>query len=344
MSKLFPTSMDDVDASPGSRVSILMRTKDRPVLLVRAFASVLNQTHQDWHLYLVNDGGRPGPVDEICAQYAGAFGDRLTTIHHETSKGMEAASNAALHASQGDFIAVHDDDDAWHPHFLARTVGFLNNASNANCAAVAARCQVVMERIQGDMVVEEARMEWGYWRELIDFGGMLHTNCIPPICLLIRRSVVDTIGEFNRHLPVLGDWDYNLRIMLAGDIGTINENLCYYHQRSYSAEANVYGNSVGKGQTKHDIYGVYYANSLIRPLLRDSPGHIGLMHILLKRMSQQQEEIRWLNQQLSDQLSSQLRQFEPTLHTINQMLRGPRWAWRKLYPFRRFIAKMRGRV
>lgn len=46
-------------------VAIIMRTKNRPVLLARAFESVIQQTHHEWHLYLINDGGDPKPINEL---------------------------------------------------------------------------------------------------------------------------------------------------------------------------------------------------------------------------------------------------------------------------------------
>ena len=50
---------------PSGSVAVVMRTKDRPVLLPRALASVLSQTHQNWRLYLVNDGGDRQAFDAV---------------------------------------------------------------------------------------------------------------------------------------------------------------------------------------------------------------------------------------------------------------------------------------
>mgnify|MGYP001763085457 CR=1 FL=1 len=65
------------DATGGS-VAILMRTRDRPVLLARAFASVLSQRCDDWHLFVVNDGGDPAPVDALAARHETGFLGRIT--------------------------------------------------------------------------------------------------------------------------------------------------------------------------------------------------------------------------------------------------------------------------
>ena len=56
-------------AEIASRVVVVTRTKDRPVLLRRAMESVLSQSFQDWVHVVVNDGGDPVPVDWLAAEY-----------------------------------------------------------------------------------------------------------------------------------------------------------------------------------------------------------------------------------------------------------------------------------
>jgi glycosyltransferase involved in cell wall biosynthesis len=48
-----------------AKIGVIMRTKDRPILLQRALQSVTQQTFKDWQLVIVNDGGDPGPIDDL---------------------------------------------------------------------------------------------------------------------------------------------------------------------------------------------------------------------------------------------------------------------------------------
>jgi len=315
-----------------------MRTKNRPILLARAFASVLSQMHADWHLYLVNDGGDARVVDELVERYARQFAGRMTVIHHEKSLGMEAASNAALHRSTGDFIVVHDDDDSWHPDFLAATTSFLRNPANDHYAAALSHCTIIYERIGIGCVIEELRVD-GFCPEQIDLGDMIQQNRFPPISLLIRRSTVDVIGDYNENLPVLGDWDYNLRILFMGDIGVIPRKLAYYHHRR-SVEQNAYGNTVIAGVARHELYITLYRNSMLRHMVQTDPGRIAVIHILAKQASKNHEDLSRRLIQV-EQVVIELRQIAAM---VNQCLRPIRWGWRRLYPLRRIVAKIRGRV
>lgn len=350
MATFFPSSQQYLSVKNG-RVIIVTRTKNRPVLLTRAFASMLSQTYNNWHLYLVNDGGLSEPVDELVAQYKGAFNGRITVKHHPESFGMEAASNSALDGAIGDYVIIHDDDDAWCPNFLETTVSFLEDQKNSSFAAVATNCEVIVEEIIGDVVKEISRMQWGFWKERVDLMEQLLTNNFPPICLLIRKPAFDSIGPYNAHLPVLGDWDYNLRILLVGDIGTINAPLAYYHQRK--PDAGTYGNSVTDGRNKHLDYQVLYRNSMLRNILAKEPGFAGLLHVLLLRLNQLEQKLNHIhwdvnNSPRSDHLNvgntNLHHDISALIHTHNQLLRPLRWVWKKFLPLRRMLARLRGRI
>ncbi|WP_196492819.1 glycosyltransferase family 2 protein [Burkholderia territorii] len=363
--KIYPNSMklaagSSDEARAENHVAILMRTKDRPVLLARAFASVLNQTHQDWHLYVVNDGGNPADVEALVSSHETAFAGRLTVIHHEHSKGMEAASNAALHRSHGDFVSIHDDDDSWHPEFLATTTRYLNTPGHSAYAAVITHCTVIFERIEDDGVIEEERVDGYHSPEFVDYGLMLQHNQFPPISLLIRRRTVEAIGDFNADLPVLGDWDYNLRILQQGDIAVIPRKLAYYHHRR-SHDVSQYGNTVITGVARHELYSTLYRNSLIRHLTQADPGQIGLIHVLSRQSGKVQElldrnnaydhdrhadlrnRIDHLDRSLH-QLAMAVERVATTARSIDQGMRPARWLWRRMFPLRRIIAKLRGHV
>lgn len=343
MTSFFPTSEQFTSDIKNGRVIIVTRTKNRPVLLARAFASMLSQTYTNWHLHLVNDGGEVGPVAELLDHYKEAFKNRFTVKHHSESLGMEAASNSALEGAMGEYLVIHDDDDAWHPSFLEEAVSFLGEENNHRFAAVATNCEVVYEEIVNDSVVELERMPWSFWKERVDLMDQLRTNNFPPICLLIRKAAFDRIGPYNAFLPVLGDWDYNLRLLLIGDIGTINKPLAYYHHRRSSNGSGTYGNSVTDGINRHLDYQVLYRNSMLRTLLSKEPGFAGVLHVLLVRIEQLEQKlnhIHWdVNHQgpaASQQLNSELSAF---IATMNKLLHPLRWVWQKLKPVRSFIRR-----
>lgn len=345
MDIFFPSSKHFSMLPSNGQVAIITRTKDRPVLLARAFASMLAQSYPHWHLYLVNDGGDPEPVDSLVEEYRHSFAGRISVFHHEESQGMESASNTGLSHAKGEYVIIHDDDDSWKPDFLAQAVSHLGGSSNSY-AAVATNCHMIHEQIDNDEVVECGRFDYPLWKGDVDFLDLLRLNYIPPICLLIRKSVVDSIGPFNDNLPVLGDWDYILRIMVVGDVATINKELANYHHRIPQGETSHYSNSIIGGKTKHEEYQVLYRNSLIRKVLQRDPAFVGILHPLLVKFDQLEQKQMAIHWDVNHQpiTACDVEKLRMVVNAIYTALRPIRWFWRRLHPLRRVIAKLRGKA
>ena len=72
--------------TPAASVAVIIRTKDRPLLLSRALEDVLAQTFAQWVAVVVNDAGKPEAVDTVVANYADQLGDRVVVVHNAVSK------------------------------------------------------------------------------------------------------------------------------------------------------------------------------------------------------------------------------------------------------------------
>ncbi|MBF0857494.1 glycosyltransferase family 2 protein [Gluconobacter oxydans] len=286
--------------TPSADVAIVMRTKNRLLLLPRALGSVLLQKFTRWHLYLVNDGGDREALEALLATYRPVFGSRLTVIHHAQSQGMEAASNAALAAGTEEFVVVHDDDDSWDPNFLLNTVLFLSDPKNDRYLGVATSCYVIGEIIEEDGSVRETdKHVWTRESGATDYVKMLSSNTFPPICFLFRRSVIEKIGPFNATLPVLGDWDFNIRLMSCGDIGHIATPLAnYYHRKT--GKNSVYSNSVIGGASSHVLNNILLRNKTLRNLLDKQPEMLGLFMALLPPLHETKETAGRLEYEVSE--------------------------------------------
>ena len=278
--------MNSTSATPA--VAVITRTKDRPLMLARALDSVAGQTFRDLAWVIVNDGGEPGAVDSI-AEQGRQRGLSTTVNHHQPSRGMEAASNAGIRASDSEFIVIHDDDDTWEPDFLASCVRFL--IAFPHYAGVVTQSTKVEEEVFPESIKILALSPFNPNLLSIYLHEMAQENTFPPISFLYRRSVIDTVGLYAEELPVLGDWDFNLRFLEQYDIGVIPNALANYHHRRKLADADShYGNSLYAGQSLHIEYDAIIRNRLLRRDL--ALGKVGLgwlvgmgrQHLALRRL------------------------------------------------------------
>ena len=140
----------------------------------------------------------------------------MIVIHNETSTGMEAATNVGIAASESDYIVIHDDDDSWEPNFLSSCLQFLQQKNSYK--GVITLSTTIQERIEGANVTKLDSHAFNSHLKSVDLSHIAIRNKFPPISFLFSRAVHDEIGGFNEEMPVLGDWDFNLRFLMKADI------------------------------------------------------------------------------------------------------------------------------
>jgi len=232
-------------------VSIITRTRDRPLLLQRAAASVLGQVNAPtWEWIIVNDAGDPAPVEALRQDIREKHGPGKApqVIPLETSKGMEHASNAGLKATKGAFITIHDDDDSWHPAFLNRMHGWLSHPEHAAYAGVVCQSVRVVEERKEHTIEQLDEHPFNPELTSLTFWDVLKENRFPPISFCFRSCILEEVGMFNEALPVLGDWEFNLRVLAKRPLAVIPEPLANYHHRQEAGDSR-YANSISSEKT-----------------------------------------------------------------------------------------------
>lgn len=266
--------------SESCSVGIVTRTKNRLVLLRRALESVKHQTYPHWKLVVVNDGGEKAGVDGLVGEVF--LGDaRVSVIHHETSKGMEAASNAGLSRLETDLAVIHDDDDSWAPEMLSVGTQVLRerNRHLPSVRGVVTNISAVYETVTGNHVRINRIEPWQAHRHdaleegPLDLSKLMVRNQFPPIAFLFDLKVCRAVGLFDATLPVLGDWDFHLRFASRFDIWVHPETLAFYHHRPKAG--GTLGNTVHAGHNLHVQYGRLLRNRWLRAGLAGSgPGSV----------------------------------------------------------------------
>ncbi|OON39699.1 hypothetical protein BTJ39_11710 [Izhakiella australiensis] len=96
-------------------VGIIIPMYNAKETILRAIHSVLNQTWQDWHIYLINDKSTDNSlalVREHCTD------PRITILDNPVNLGAAETRNVGLEASNESFIAFLDSDDEWEKNKL----------------------------------------------------------------------------------------------------------------------------------------------------------------------------------------------------------------------------------
>jgi hypothetical protein len=200
----------------GPRVSVVVRTFDRPRLLGEALASLAASHYRNLEVVLVNDGG---PAPDVPASYPFP----LVRVDHGENRGRAAAAQSGVEAATGVYVAFLDDDDLVAPEHYSILV---NAASAAGVRVVYSDAAAGLYEIAADgWRCRERRLP--YSRDF-DPDFLLVDNYIPFHTLLIERALCLEAGPFDSDLPFFEDWDFLIRLSASCAFHHVRRVTCEY--------------------------------------------------------------------------------------------------------------------
>jgi LmbE family N-acetylglucosaminyl deacetylase len=200
----------------GPRVSVVVRTRDRPALLAEALASLAEGAYRRAEVVLVNDGGERPEVPP-------GYPLPVVRVDLPESRGRAAAAQAGVAAATGDYVSFLDDDDLAAPEHLATLAGLVGGAG-VRVAYTDAAVGVYELNAPG-WVCRERRLP--YSRDF-DPDVLLVDNYIPFNTLLIERRLLGEIGPFDLSLPFFEDWDLLIRLATRAPFHHLARVTCEY--------------------------------------------------------------------------------------------------------------------
>lgn len=255
-----------------ARISVVTRTCDRPDALRRAAAGLRAQT-QAFEWIVVNDG-----TGAVNARELQGVGTALKVIDTDDKLGRSQAATVGIEAASGDFVMLHDDDDALLPDALQRLAGVL---SDGDAIAVTCGYETLEERADGSIVTTRTHLH-GLPPRLYDLA---ERNSLLTIGTLFRKKTYDKIGGMNTAIDALEDWDLWLRLMTVGDIAVVDDILA----RQYVRPEGTLGAAANSDVDEHAQARVRLQNAYLRDDI--AAGRIGLGDLMHRPHARFVEEV-----------------------------------------------------
>lgn len=229
-------------------VTIVMPAYNAGEWIEEAIGSVMAQTYRDWELLVVDDGSE----DDTCAitEKLALEDARIRLIRSGENKGVAFARNHGLSLAKGEYVALLDSDDVWHPEKLERQLALARQTG-----ADIVYCSYGIMGGHGK----------GLWDDFIvpectDFESFLVRSVISCSTAMLSRRIVDRYrfdpGYYHEDLVL---W---LRILRDGYTARgVTQVLAQYRISSGSRSRDKWKSAANRWKVYREYFGISVAKS-----------------------------------------------------------------------------------
>jgi glycosyltransferase involved in cell wall biosynthesis len=207
-------------------VSAILPTYNRAEYVAGAIDTVLEQTHDDIEVVVVDDGSTDDTKERLAAY---AEDDRVCVRHNEHNRGISASMNRAADIADGEFICVLNDDDRWHEEKVERQLAAFEQADDE--VGIVYTGGAVK---QGERVVRVYRPE----RRGDIYPDVIARFGLHPHSSHMLRAECFELGGFDPDFPRGVDWDHCIRLAREYEFEYVDERLVerIFHTNNISQE------------------------------------------------------------------------------------------------------------
>lgn len=217
-----------------------------------AIDSVLNQSIPVHEIIVVDDGSTDDTPNVLAS-----YGQKIQVIR-QPNQGVAIARNTAIRRSTGELIAFLDADDVWHPRKLELQLRIVASNPNIGLLGTGLFDWPVDAMPKANDEIPTLVM--------IDREKLVVKNYLATSSILVRREVVQKIGEFDTALCGPEDHDYWLRAVDVAPIAILPMKLTGYRSvpGSLSKRATTMEAGMRRILLKLDRQNFWRGNRLLR--------------------------------------------------------------------------------
>jgi glycosyltransferase involved in cell wall biosynthesis len=187
-------------------VSVIIPVHNGERFLAEAIDSAFAQDYRPIEVIVVDDGS-----DDRSAEIARSYPD--VTLLSRENRGPAEARNAGIAAAIGAFIAFLDADDVMLPTNLRIQVDYMHDHPEVGCTLGA--WENFGAPVDHEWEVDPPRRPDGPV-DVASREALVHLRSGGGVALVVRRSALDMVGDFDTSFNVAEDLDWLFRLRDSG--------------------------------------------------------------------------------------------------------------------------------
>ncbi|MBW4513346.1 MAG: glycosyltransferase [Scytonematopsis contorta HA4267-MV1] len=212
-----------------AKISIIIPAYNAASTIYDTIVSIQSQTFTDFEIIVINDGSTDKTWEIL-----DSINDSRLKIFSYPNGGLSVARNRGISHATGEFIAFLDADDLWTSDKLELQLAALVQKPEAGFAY---SWTYFMSEKEGFVFPGERLFYQGNVYTKLLVKNFIANGSNP----LIRKQIIDNVGEFDPGFSHYSDWDYWLRIACDYSFIVVPKYQVFYRQSNNSMSSKVDG-------------------------------------------------------------------------------------------------------
>jgi glycosyltransferase involved in cell wall biosynthesis len=205
-----------MSAGPKPIISVIIPTKNRVGMTLRAIDSVLRQSFTDFELIIVDDGSHEDQRTQL-EKLISLENDNRLQFYTSEPKGVSHARNLGVEKSKADWICFLDSDDVWKKHKLSEQIRY--HMAHPDCLI----SQTDDNWIRNSSFANKGKLHKNREGDIFEASLRLCLICCSSV--MVKKDFFLKHGGFDENLPTCEDYDLWLKILSETPVGFVNKKL-----------------------------------------------------------------------------------------------------------------------
>ena len=213
-------------------VDVILPNYNKAEFLEDAINSVINQTFNNWHLYIIDDHSNDNST-KIIDKFLNL--ENVTVIKLHKNKGPSFCRNYAMRISKSKYISFIDSDDSWLSDKLEKQIYFMEKH---NLSFTYTDYTPFFESFGKKKIRKRT-----FLKDHFNYRAFIRNSSINTTTMIIARSILGS-HRF-RKIKLLEDYLFKCKLLKGNNIAKkLDENLAFYRisnkSRSSQRLKNIY--------------------------------------------------------------------------------------------------------